>query len=862
MEPKISKSLEDIIARATFASAKAGAAHSYGDFLMLELLRDESTLAYQIVSSRIKYWEMDMISTRLERETAERLKHPAPDTVTSPELFFEDFLLGLKSHTTSSRSVSTAHALHRLLLNEQSAAPGIFSSYGITPSIIEEEMHRFMFGSESPPDHRDDTTPKFRPLRPIPAEEQTEETTEEQIPDRYGRDLREEASLGKIDPVIGREEEIERIIQILARRKKNNPILIGEAGVGKSAVVEGLALRMVEGSVPPSLADKRIVAIDPNALVAGTKFRGDFEERMQQLIAHAEQQQDTILFFDEIHTLVGSGSAPGSLDMANILKPALARGRMQVIGATTYAEYHSSIEQDAALERRFQRVAIHAPTPEQTLRILSSLAPHYAAHHRVHYTEEALRACITLAERYITDRRFPDKAIDLMDEAGALTLFRSYSRPGRHETASPVPNAAPETKISTESAVTPLLGQGEATPRFRPLPPAREEMHTAPLYGSDSAEDHPEDRPTEAFREHHTTTRPAPSILGEDNSSTPRRDHTPAVDEEAVRRVVTIWTGIPTERLTTDDLNRLGGLASRLRSRIIGQDKAVEAVSRTILRARTGLRDENRPMGVFLFAGSTGVGKTLLAKELGREIFGGGESLIRLDMSEYSERHNISRMIGSPPGYVGYGEGGQLTEAVRRNPYSVVLFDEIEKAHPEVFNLLLQVFDEGHLTDGEGRRIDFRHTILIMTSNLGASPTRPRPAPVGFIRTMPAPRTSPGERSVEGFFPPEFLNRIDEQILFRPLEPEHLARIVDLELKRLVLRTEGLGYRLRISPAARRILAREGYSPRYGARPLRRLIVDRIEAPLAEMIVGGKIPRGADILAESDRRQGLRFRIR
>ncbi len=690
--------------------------------------------------------------------------------------------------------------------------------YGIQPQTIQEELKQY-------------TDDEFRPssgerVHLLDFERENRPAEKPRLLDRFGVELTRRAREGAIDPVVGRDAEIERIAQILSRRKKNNPVLIGEAGVGKSAVVEGLALRMAAGEVPPTLAGKRLYALDVAALIAGTKFRGEFEERMQQLLEELHRHADTILFIDEIHTIVGAGATQGNLDTANILKPALARGELQVIGATTLDEYRESIESDAALERRFQRVMIEATTPEQTLTILRRVAPYYEQHHRVRYTDEALQACVSLSDRYVTDRHFPDKAIDILDEAGARQRL----------TTSRKPSALRETEQALE--------------RVRR---ERREAVASLVY----------DRATTARIEEIALT----ARLGEQHTAWQQ-----AIESEAaevgvpqIEQVVTAITGIPAERLSSSESERLRGLGEFLRSRVIGQEEAVEKVAHAIRRARTGLQDEGRPIGVFLFVGPTGVGKTLLAKELSEWLFPGDAGLIRIDMSEYGEKHNVARLIGAPPGYVGYGEGGQLTEAVRRRPYSVVLFDEVEKAHPEVLNTLLQLFDEGHLTDGAGRRVDFRHTVVILTSNVGSRSAVQRTVQVGYgTRSkseleLQAPQAE-YRRALEEQFAPEFLNRLDEVILFRALEGKDVERIVDLELRGLLARTERLGYRVEITPEARQQLAELGYERRYGIRALRRTLIDRLEEPLSELILDGRLTAGGQVVVErSD--EGVTLRV-
>ena len=761
MQLKISKTLEGLIARSAFNTTKAGITHSLKDFLALELLREEGSLAFQLLSARLRDWELHQVRLRIEHEihTVKR-----QESRNASDAFYRGFAEELRATSDAVRSVTTGHTLLSIAGDRTTATAHVLEMYGITPQIIAEELQRFAAGD----DFGTEITvgkPGFKT-----AERPFEEPSGHPLA-QFGADLTQLARDGKVDPVIGRDREIDRVIQILSRRKKNNPILIGEAGVGKSAIVEGLALRIARGEVPATIAGKRIFSLDVSALVAGTKFRGEFEERMQQLLDLLRRSRDTIVFIDEIHTIVGAGSTQGSLDTANILKPALARGELQTIGATTLDEYRTDIESDTALERRFQRVLVEPTTPEQTLGILRRIAPDYERHHRVRYSDEALRACVELTGRYVTGRCFPDKAIDALDEAGSRAHLQR--------------NAA-----------------------------------TVPV----------------------------------------------EIGEGLVRRVVSDMTGIPAERVSEDEASRLRSLRDHLARRVVGQQEAVERIARTIRRSRAGLQDENRPIGVFLFVGPTGVGKTLLAKEVSKWLFDEHRGLIRIDMSEYAEKHNVARLIGPPPGYVGYGEGGQLTEAVRRQPYAVVLLDEIEKAHPEVFNTLLQLFDEGRLTDGSGRTVDFRNTILIMTSNVGSREVARKPLRVGYATPSKgaAPDTVPdGEyrRALEQAFAPEFLNRIDDIVIFRTLDAGDVVRIIDLELQGLFTRTGRLGYKIKVTEGAKRRLASMGYEARYGVRSLRRTLAEQVEEPLSTLILDGKLRTGDTVVVESDRSRGIRLRV-
>lgn len=814
MQLKISKTLEGIIARTVFQATKQGVTRSYKDFLALELLREEGTLAYQLLSSRLKDWELLQVCLRIEREARD-----AKNSETlSPEEFYRDFTEHLLATAPATRSVSTAHALLDIVADRTTATAHVLEMYHIDTVILLEELQKFAVG--------DDLRTEIQIRLPGGGEHNAARSESHEL-DKFGTDLTRLAREGRIDPVVGRDAEIERVVQILSRRKKNNPILVGEAGVGKSAIVEGLALRMVRGEVPHTIAGKRLFALDVASLVAGTKFRGDFEERMQQLLDQMRRDTDTILFIDEIHTIVGAGATQGSLDTANLLKPALARGELQTIGATTFDEYRESIESDAALERRFQRITVEPTSPDDTLRILRGIAPHYERHHRVHYSDEALEACVALAGRYLTDRHFPDKAIDTMDEAGSRVHLLAAREPAELER---LRHELERLEEEYREAIGRQVYEKAVAARQRrtSLRAAFEERHAA---WQRSLEE-----------------RPA------------------TVTAEVIRQVITSMTGIPAERLSGDERTLLQGLGERLASRVVGQPEAVAKLADTIRRARAGLRDERRPIGVFLFVGPTGVGKTLLAKEVSKWLFDQRRGLIRIDMSEYTEKHNVARLIGAPPGYVGYGEGGQLTEAVRRQPYAVVLFDEIEKAHPEVFNLLLPLFDEGHLTDGNGRRVDFRNTILIMTSNVGSQATAQQGTTVGYATTARhAARADAlhGEyrKALERTFAPEFLNRIDEVVIFRTLEQADVARIVEIELQELLRRSARLGYRVKVTDGAKRRLAALGYEARYGARALKRTLSDRVEEPLSELIVGGSLKEGDTVVVEADRRRGIRLRV-
>ena len=816
MQVKISKTLEGIIARAAFNTTKAGIDHSLKDFLMLEMLREEGSLAYQLLSSRLKDWELYQVRLRIEREVlgAGRREN------TGAEEFYRAFTDELCAVSGAVRSVSTAHALRAIVGDRSTATSRVLEMYGITGEVVSEDIKKFAAG--------DDFRTEIQVhMLDFSEENKPEEKNTSHVLDKFGVNLTQMAREGKIDPVVGREQEIERVVQILSRRKKNNPILIGEAGVGKSAIIEGLALRIARGEVPYTIADKTLFSLDVSSLVAGTKFRGEFEERMQQLLDELRKAKDTIIFIDEIHTIVGAGSTQGSLDTANILKPALPRGEPQTIAATTLDEYRENIESDSALERRFQKVVVEPTTPEQTLQILRNIASHYEQHHKVRYTEEALQACVELTGRYITDRFFPDKAIDVLDEAGSRIHLQSAREPAELRQ---MENALDQVRRERREAVKELVYEKAASARLREI----------------------------ALR----------SKLGESRNEWQRSLETNPVEitAEHIQQVITSMTGIPAERISGGEMTRLQTLCQHLSQRVVGQQEAVEKISRTIRRSRAGLKDENRPIGVFLFVGPTGVGKTLLAKEVSKWLFDEQRGLIRIDMSEYSEKHNVARLIGSPPGYVGYGEGGQLTETVRRQPYAVILFDEIEKAHPEVFNTMLQIFDEGHLTDGSGRKVDFRNTIIIMTSNVGSRDVVKKSVQVGYSTVSKSATASATPRceyrkALEQTFAPEFLNRIDDIVLFRTLELSDVERIIELELQGLFERTRRLGYKVKITDGAKRRLAAMGYESRYGVRSLKRTLMDNVEEPLSTLIIDGKLHEGDTVVVESDKSHGVKLRV-
>ena len=640
--------------------------------------------------------------------------------------------------------------------------------------------------------------------------------------DNFGTDMTKAAEEGKLDPVVGRVKEIERLAQILSRRKKNNPILIGEPGVGKSAIVEGLALRIVEKKVSRILFDKRVIALDMTAVVAGTKYRGQFEERIRSILNELKKNPNIILFIDEIHTIVGAGSAAGSMDAANMLKPALARGEIQCIGATTLDEYRQNIEKDGALERRFQKVIVEPTTAEETLQILKNIKDKYEDHHNVNYTDAALEACVKLTDQYITDRNFPDKAIDALDEAGSRVHLTNITAPKEIEEQEKLID---EMKSLKNEAVR--LQNFELAASYRD----KEKEYTNQL---DTLKEEWE----KSLKENRET-----------------------VDDEQIAEVVSMMSGVPVQRMAQAEGIKLLGMKDDLLSKVIGQDKAIATLVKAIQRSRVGLKDPNKPIGTFMFLGPTGVGKTHLAKELAKLMFGSADALIRIDMSEYMEKFTVSRLVGAPPGYVGYEEGGQLTEKVRRKPYSIVLLDEIEKAHPDVFNILLQVMDEGRLTDSYGRTVDFKNTIVIMTSNIGTRQLKEFGKGIGFAAQI---RTDDKEysrsvitKALNKSFAPEFINRLDEIITFDQLDLNALTRIIDIELKGLYSRVEHIGYKLVIDEDAKKFVATKGYDVQFGARPLKRAIQNNLEDGISELILGSEMAAGDTIKVSYDKEKDI-----
>lgn len=726
-------------------------------------------------------------------------------------------MMELEAKSLSAETADTEHLLLAILKEKDNLAGEILNEENLTYEIAKsyvEHSTDFQLNSSFQEDDEEEETFHSQQKNISGSSKQSDTPAL----DTFGTDITKAATENRLDPVVGRETEIERLAQILSRRKKNNPVLIGDPGVGKSAIVEGLALRIVQHRVSRILFDKRIVALDMASIVAGTKYRGQFEERIKAILNELAKNPNIILFIDEIHTIVGAGGAPGSLDAANMLKPALSRGEIQCIGATTLDEYRQSIEKDGALERRFQKIIVEPTTYDETLQILKNIQDRYEYHHNVRYTSEAIEACVRLTDRYITDRCFPDKAIDALDEAGSRVHIGSISVPAEIE--------------ELEKRIDDLKKQ-----KMKVLSEQKYEL-AGPIRDQEKQYQY---QLEDALKRWERESQQHPEI----------------VDEEKVAEVVAMMTGIPVQRIAQAEGLRLRQMQEVLKSKIIGQDEAVEKIAKAIQRNRLGLKDPNKPIGSFIFIGPTGVGKTYLAKMLAEFMFDSPDALIRVDMSEYMEKFSVSRLIGAPPGYVGYEEGGQLTEKVRRKPYSIVLLDEIEKAHPDVFNLLLQVMDEGRLTDSLGRRIDFKNTILIMTSNVGTRQLKDFGKGVGF-NTSENPEMdaeysqSVIQKALSRTFAPEFLNRIDEVVMFNPLNKESIKLIIDLELKDVYNRIKGMGYQLELTPAAKDFIAERGYDAQFGVRPLKRAIQKYVEDQLADIVLSGEIHPGNTILMDID----------
>ena len=828
MNNQFSEKLSRIIAFSKEEACRLGCKSIKSEHLLLGLLRDTDGNAMSILNNLSV--NIDKIKEEIESVfniTEEITIQPDADIILDEDASKVLRFCILEARMLKSNFVDSEHLLLAILKENNNNAATILVNNNVSYSDVREALQikpdvRDGFGFTDEDDEEDDAAFDGRNASGSERQssvgmQQKRSSNDTPVLDNFGFDMTQAAKDGMLDPVVGRESEIERISQILSRRKKNNPVLIGEPGVGKSAIVEGLAQRIVQRKVSRMLFDKRVISLDMTAVVAGTKYRGQFEERLRAILNELEKNPDIILFIDEMHTIVGAGSSPGSMDAANILKPALARGQVQCIGATTLDEYRKSIEKDGALERRFQKVIVEPTSPEDTLHILQNIKERYENHHNVTYTDEALKACVTLTERYVTDRCFPDKAIDAMDEVGARMHLSNISVPREIEEQEKLVEVARNEK---QAAVK--CQDFERAANYRDYEKKMEE------------------RLREMKEEWEK------SIRGERQT----------VDDQKVAEVVAMISGVPIQRMQQDEWSRLREMKPELTGKVIAQDAAIDKLTKAILRSRVGLQNPNKPIGTFMFLGPTGVGKTLLAKELARFMFGSTDALIRIDMSEYMEKFTVSRLVGAPPGYVGYDEGGQLTERVRRRPYSIVLLDEIEKAHTDVFNLLLQVMDEGRLTDSFGRTIDFRNTVIIMTSNIGTRELKEFGAGIGFTRTSGGDNKLHSrdviKKALNKRFAPEFINRVDEIINFDQLDLDAIVRIVDLELAQVLKRTREMGYNLMLDEAAKKFLANKGYDIQFGARPLKRAIQNFIEDELSELIVSDKINEGDNIRVTVD----------
>ena len=833
MDDNFSPRVKDVIAYSKEEALRLGHEFIGTEHLMLGLLRDGNGKALSILNT------LDIDLNYLRRKV--EILSPANPHIASNENDKKNLHLTrqaeralkttfLEAKLFQSTSINTAHLLLCILRNENDPTTKLLNKMKIDYDGVKDQFKLLISSDEDFIDNP--TSESFPNDDDLPAEQSAKDNlfsgstatankkSKTPVLDNFGRDLTFLATEGKLDPVVGREGEIQRVSQILSRRKKNNPLLIGEPGVGKSAIVEGLALRIVQRKVSRILFGKRVVTLDLASLVAGTKYRGQFEERMKAVMNEIEKNDDIILFIDEIHTIVGAGGATGSLDASNMFKPALARGELQCIGATTLDEYRQYIEKDGALERRFQKVIVEPTTVEESIEILQNIKDKYEIHHNVTYTDEAIKACVKLTNRYMTERFLPDKAIDALDEAGSRV----------HITNIHVPDRILEIEKQLEE-VRELKNSVVKKQKYEEAAKLRDDEKN--LEKELSIEQETWEQESKLHRE--------------------------TVSEANVAEVVSMMTGVPVNRIAQTESIKLAALPDRIKGKIIGQDEAVIKITKAIQRNRAGLKDPNKPIGSFIFLGQTGVGKTQLAKVLAQELFDSENALIRIDMSEYMEKFAISRLVGAPPGYVGYEEGGQLTEKVRRKPYSIILLDEIEKAHPDVFNMMLQVLDDGFLTDSLGRKIDFRNTIIIMTSNIGSRQLKDFGQGVGFGTAAKSNQADSHAKSVienalKKTFAPEFLNRIDDVVVFNSLSREHIHKIIDIELSKLYNRIDGLGYKLKLSESAKDYIADKGFDKKYGARPLKRAIQKYIEDALAEEIINSKLKEGDSISINLDKK--------
>ncbi len=822
MEAKFSNRVKEVISLSREEALRLGHDYIGTEHLLLGMIREGEGVAVSLLK-KIGI-SLDELRTAVERATKGTATHQVKNLANIPLTRQSEKVLKityLEAKIFKSQLIGTEHLLLSILRDEDNIATQILEKFDVTYDVVKELLE---YQTENPmassdtDDSDEDSSRIFGGGSSSGREASGKGAEKSRTPvlDNFGRDLTKLAEDNKLDPIVGREEEIERVAQILSRRKKNNPILIGEPGVGKTAIAEGLALRIVQRKVARVLFGKRVVTLDLASLVAGTKYRGQFEERMKAVMNELEKSPDVILFIDELHTIVGAGGASGSLDASNMFKPALARGEIQCIGATTLDEYRQYIEKDGALARRFQMVMVDATSVDETIEILNNIKDKYEDHHHVNYTQEAIDACVKLSDRYISDRFLPDKAIDVLDEAGARVHINNIH--------------VPDDIVKLEADIEDIKSEKNRVVKSQKYEEAAQLRDK-------------EKKLIEKLE--------AAKKRWEEETRTKRYE----VSEDNVAEVIGMMTGIPTRRIAQNESNKLLGMGEELKSKVIGQDEAIKKLVKAIQRTRVGLKDPKKPIGSFVFLGPTGVGKTELAKVLSTYLFDKEDTLIRIDMSEYMEKFSVSRLVGAPPGYVGYEEGGQLTEKVRRKPYSVVLLDEIEKAHPDVFNLLLQVLDDGILTDGLGRRVDFRNTIIIMTSNIGVRDLKDFGAGVGFATSNRRENSdeimkSTIQNALRKAFSPEFLNRLDDVIVFNSLQREDIHRIIDISLTKLFTRVKSLGYDIELTEKAKDFLAEKGYDQQYGARPLNRAIQKYLEDQVAEEILRGDLTEGETILAD------------
>ena len=838
MEAKFSNRVKEVISLSREEALRLGHDYIGTEHLLLGMIREGEGVAIGLLKKLGV--SLDELRNSVEQATKGTTTSNVKNLANIPLTRQSEKVLKityLEAKIFKSHLIGTEHLLLSILRDEDNLATQILDKFEVGYDVVKEMLEYQTENpmAESDTDDPDDDGGKMFGAGATPGSGRGEspakggEKTKTPVLDNFGRDLTKLAEEDKMDPIVGREKEIERVAQILSRRKKNNPILIGEPGVGKTAIAEGLALRIVQKKVSRVLFGKRVVTLDLASLVAGTKYRGQFEERMKAVMTEIEKSPDVIIFIDELHTIVGAGGASGSLDASNMFKPALARGEIQCVGATTLDEYRQYIEKDGALARRFQMVMVDATTPDETIQILENIKSKYEEHHNVTYSEEAIKACVTLSDRYISDRFLPDKAIDVLDETGARVHINNIN--------------VPETIVSLETQIEVVKEDKNNVVKSQKYEEAAQLR----------------DKEKKLLAE---------LKIEKDQWEKESKSKRYQVNEESVAEVIGMMTGVPTNRVAQKEGEKLRNMNEELGQNVIGQDEAVTKLTKAIQRTRVGLKDPKKPIGSFVFLGPTGVGKTEMAKVLSKYLFDKEDSLVRIDMSEYMEKFSVSRLVGAPPGYVGYEEGGQLTEKVRRKPYAVVLLDEIEKAHPDVFNILLQVLDDGVLTDGLGRKVDFRNTIVIMTSNIGVRDLKDFGAGIGFATQSRKDNKaevikSTIQNALKKTFSPEFLNRLDDVIIFNSLEKEHIHKIIDISLGKLFKRISDLGYQVTVTESAKDFLSDKGYDPQFGARPLNRAIQKYLEDPVAEEILKGEISEGDVIQASWDKKsEELSFKLK